>query len=175
MGFDEFIDLQGFRGMATSGPYIGDTAVAVKVDEILEENRARANSAPLFIFVITMENHGPLHLEHVRAGEIEQLYAVAPPEGCDDLTIYLRHLVNAARMSGMIRESLEKSEREGWLCFFGDHLPIMARVYQTLGYPDGDSDYLLWSNRGGKVTAQALDMKVEDLAELIFKHAGLAE
>jgi hypothetical protein len=175
IGFDEFVDIRGFQGTTHTGPYVGDVAVAGKIDEIMEENRRSANSAPVFIFVITMENHGPLHLETIRTGDVEQFHSTIPPPGCGDLTIYLRHLCNADRMAGMIRETLERSNRTGWFCFFGDHLPIMAKVYQTLGDPDGNSDYVLWSNRGGNDAAQHLDMKVEDLSGLILKRAGLLD
>jgi len=33
------------------------------------------------------------------------------------------------------------------LCFFGDHVPILPDVYQAVGEPAGDTDYLIWSNR----------------------------
>jgi phosphoglycerol transferase MdoB-like AlkP superfamily enzyme len=151
---------------------VGDVAVAGKIDEIMEEHRRRPGSTPLFIFVITMENHGPLHLEKVRAGDVEQLYTTHPPAGCEDLTVYLRHLCNADRMIGLIREGLERTQRAAWLCFFGDHLPIMAKVYQELGHPVPDSEYVLWSNCGDGSVQQA-DMRVEDLAGLILQQAGL--
>ena len=175
MGFDEFIDLRGFSGIVPSGPYIGDVALADKVRELLEEQPQRADRRPLFLFVITMENHGPLHLETIQAGEVELLHTAPPAAGCQDLTIYLRHLANADRMLGLIRATLEQSKRASWLCFFGDHLPIMPQVYDTLGEPEGDSDYLLWSNRDGNgLTAEAGEMLVEELAGLLIQQASLS-
>lgn len=173
IGFDEFVDIDGFQGTVHTGPYVSDVAVAAKIDEIMEENRRRTDRPPLFIFVITMENHGPLHLETISAGDVAAFHAATPPPGCEDLTVYLRHLSNADRMVKMIHDTLEQSDREGWLCFFGDHLPIMAKVYQRLGDPDGDSEYVLWGNRGGSGLAQQTDMRVEDLAGQLLKHAGV--
>ena len=71
LGFDEFIDIHSFDGVAKTGPYIGDIALAEKVCAVLRDS----SSQPIFIFVITMENHGPLHLEKVQDGDVEHLYS----------------------------------------------------------------------------------------------------
>ena len=176
MGFDEFIDISEFSPDDTTGPYVGDCAVADRVREVLDAKRSRRGDAPLFIFVITMENHGPLHLERCRAEEALRYFTQTPPSGCEDLTIYLRHLVNADRMIGMLRETLEHSEREGLICVYGDHLPIMPDVYKALGYPDGASDYVIWSNRkGGRQAMQRKDMDVWDLAGELVRQAGMGK
>ncbi len=176
LGFDEFMDIREFSDGDRSGPYTGDCAVARKVHERLNARRQRKGDGPLFIFVITMENHGPLHLERVAAGEVEHYYHQTPPAGCDDLTIYLRHLANADRMLGMLRDTLKDSKREGLLCFFGDHPPIMADVYRALGEPDGSCDYLIWSNRGGTEAAGAeTDLDVWNLGEVLLRQAGLVK
>ncbi|HNI52051.1 MAG TPA: LTA synthase family protein, partial [Accumulibacter sp.] len=60
LGFGEFLDLRTFDQAERDGPYVSDAALAEQVAAIL-----RQASGPLFIFVITMENHGPLHLERV--------------------------------------------------------------------------------------------------------------
>lgn len=73
LGFDEFIDIQEFSGAERFGPYVSDAAVTSKVRQVLAEA-----DQPLFIFVITMENHGPLHLESPAPGDAAALY-VTPP------------------------------------------------------------------------------------------------
>jgi hypothetical protein len=173
IGFDEFIDIATFQTSERSGPYVGDCAVAARVHEILKAQGNSSDRRPLFIFVITMENHGPLHLEKISAAEATHLYSTPPPQGCDELSIYLRHLRNADRMAGMLRRALESSERTGILCFFGDHLPIMEKVYGLLGTPDGDSEYLLWSNRGSNRPPRQSDLDVWDLAGILVTEAGL--
>src|SRR4029077_13691122 len=64
LGFDEFIDIGHFAGAQRDGPFVSDLAVAEKVAAILEASPGK----PVFLFVITMENHGPLHLESVLPG-----------------------------------------------------------------------------------------------------------
>jgi len=142
LGFDEFVDIRSFGDAMRSGPYIGDAAVADRVAAILQEA-----TSPVFIFAITMENHGPLHLERVVPADIDELYSMPPPDGCDDLTIYLRHLRNADRMIAKLRHALEQSRRPAGLCWYGDHVPIMPAVYERFGKPNGEVEYVYWSNR----------------------------
>lgn len=80
-------------------------------------------------FVISMENQGPMHLEKVQDDDMKRLYSDPPPADCEDLTIYLRHLSNADRMARMLRDRLDAVPGSGWLCWYGDHVPIMPKVY----------------------------------------------
>lgn len=169
LGFDEFIDIRGFAAAARSGPYIGDLAVAEKVCSLLRP----AGGQPLFVFVITMENHGPLHLEKVLPGEPEQFYIQPPPPGCDDLTVYLRHLCNADRMAGMLRAELENLPGNGSLCWFGDHVPIMPEVYRRIGLPGQNTDYFFWQKGRHPGQGDVRDLAVENLGWLLLQEMGL--
>jgi hypothetical protein len=162
LGFDQFLDLAAFPGAQRVGPYIGDAAVGAKILELLA-----AADAPTFIYAITMENHGPLHLERVAAGDVERLYRRPPPDGCDDLTVYLRHLGNADRMLGALTEGLRAAHPAALLCWFGDHVPSMPGVYAATGFDDGRSDYFVWcaNRRGGT----ALDTTAERLGGLVLE------
>lgn len=176
LGFDEFVDIHSFAGAARSGPYIGDLALAEKVCELLHN----AAGQPLFVFVISMENHGPLQLEKVLPGDVERLYALPPPDGCDELTVYLRHLGNADRMAGTLRAALEALPGPGGLCWFGDHVPIMPGVYRALGAPGGQTDYFIWRKGGQRGCAgqqtrgTRRDLRVENLGHLFLHEMGLS-
>ena len=170
LGFDEFIDIESFGDIDKTGPYVGDIALAEKVCAVLRNNSAR----PIFVFVITMENHGPLHLEKVQEGDRVHLYIQPPPAGCDDLTIYLRHLAHADRMVGMLHGCLQDLHHPGWLCWFGDHVPIMAEVYKAMAEPDGKTDYLIRGPGDLSGEGARLDIRVEDLALLLLAKMGLA-
>lgn len=167
LGFDAFLDLRDFADAARFGPYVADTAVAERVEALLGQA-----TGPLFVFVITMENHGPLHLERVARGDVERLYAEPPPPGCEDLTIYLRHLVNADRMLARLRQALERCDRHAGLCWFGDHVPIMPAVYATLGTPAGVVEYVSWHNRMPP-SPGAADLAASDLALHWLRGLGL--
>jgi len=165
VGFDEFIDIEKFDIADKAGPYIGDVAVAEKIAALVE-----SGEQPLFIFAITMENHGPLHWEKLTPDERKQHFGEAPPAGCDDLAVYLRHLANADKMAGMLRDHLAASPSPAWLCFYGDHVPIMADVYAQLGEPDGTTDYVIWSNRQDAEKSQTRDLGVAELAGTLLEH-----
>lgn len=168
LGFSEFLDIAAFTDAPHDGPYIADAAVTAKILELL--HRA---SRPTFIFAITMENHGPLHLERVTAADRGRLFTQPPPQDFDDLSVYLRHLENADHMIGQLSDALAEDHHNGLLCFFGDHVPSMPRVYDATGFTDGRSDYFVWSP--SKSSGTELDISVEALGDLLLKGTGLNE
>lgn len=172
LGFDEFIDIQGFAEQDKEGQYISDSAVTQKLVDLLTSRVDTNDALPLFIFVITMENHGPLHLEKAEQSDVERYYHHPPVPGCEDLTVYLRHLKNADVMIKTLKTCLQQnseSGRAGLLCWFGDHVPIMTQVYQQLGEPDGSTDYLIWQSGGiqqEKTSHQ--NLAVHELTQLVL-------
>lgn len=162
-GFDEFIDIRAFDGAERNGAYVSDAALTNKVLEVL-----KAHEGPTFIFVITMENHGPLHLEKVAESDIAALYNQPPPAGCEDLTVYLRHLRNADQMLWRLCEGLAEGSsaggRPGSLCWYGDHVPIMPEVYKQLGYPEQASSYLIWDSRESYKARKVKSLAAHELA-----------
>jgi hypothetical protein len=161
LGFERFIDDSSFRGAKKCGAYISDEAVTDKLLVELPDNRT-----PSFFFVITMENHGPLHLESIKPEEVDGFYHGAPPISCEELAIYLRHLQNADRQLGRLLEHLSARTRPTVLCFYGEHLPSMPRVYDELGLPDGRTDYFLTVTNEGH--PHRADLRIEQLAGLIL-------
>lgn len=167
LGFEDFLDICAFDGAQRFGPYVSDCAVAHKIEDLLAKT-----TKPLFVFVITMENHGPLHLERIAPSDVTAIYSAPPPDGCEDLTIYLRHLRNADRMIAQIREALNQSNRPASLCWFGDHVPIMPAVYEALGAPNGDVEYLFWS-KINTIPSRREDLAANQLSISWLREAGL--
>ena len=159
MGFDEFVDIRSFDRQQTFGPYISDEAVTKKILHML----ANKQDKPLFIFVITMENHGPLHLEKTTSSDIKNLYRGQPPQASSDLTVYLRHLKNADKMFGDLRDVLVQSEDETVLCVYGDHIPSMPEIYQAVSYEDEQTEYFIWNNRKLQKSGVVEGLSVEQL------------
>lgn len=164
LGFDAFLDMHDFPGATFAGPYISDDSVADKIIDLLAVER----NQPLFIHAITMENHGPLHWEHVGDSDRQAVLQEALPPGCDDLVAYARHLANADRMFGRLADALSRSERPSGMCIFGDHVPIMSTVYAALGEPDGTTDYVLWS-AGEEGASVSCDIGVDCLATMFLR------
>lgn len=143
LGFDELVDINQFAGAARDGPYISDQAVADWIIKKLDGG----GDAPQFVFAITMENHGPFHLETATRNEAKSLYSLPGEQVIDDLTIYLRHLANSDKMLGRIQEYLASRDRKAVLCFYGDHVPALTPVYDALKTNPQQSDYLIWANQ----------------------------
>lgn len=170
LGFDEFIDVRAFEPSQKAGPFIGDCAVAEKIRVLLQDPMRKQ---PLFVHAITMENHGPLHLESVTDAELPGWFDRPLQAGMKDLAPYLRHIGNADRMLGMLRDTLQGLPGEALLCFFGDHVPILPEVYQAIGAPAGDTDYLIWSNRR-QPGSRATPIRVEALSSAVLAEAFAA-
>lgn len=151
LGFDEFVDLAAFRDAPLDGPYVADAAVASKVSETLSRLEQ-----PAFVFAITMENHGPQHLE-------------AGPGG-DALAVYLRHLRNSDAMIGELARTLRSRGRDHVLCIFGDHVPSLPEVYAATGFIDPRTEYLIWRTGGGEAIRR--DLCVEQLSPALLRVAG---
>jgi hypothetical protein len=168
LGFDDFIDVRSFSDSDRVGPYVGDAAVAAAIMRLAGES-----DRPIFVFAITMENHGPLHLESVGPDEAANyMIDVAPSSSLHDLTAYLRHLKNADRMLGTLKNWMDSRSRPVHLCWYGDHVPILSKAYEATAPPGGDTDYLLWSNRQNGEGYHG-DVGIEALGPLLLHAAGL--
>lgn len=168
LGFDDFLDIRAFADEDRCGQYIGDLAVANKVGNLL----ADGDNRPLFVFVITMENHGPLDLDPLDPAPAEAWFRPGeplPPSDCRELLCYLAHLRNADRMSRRLRQALHDAPREGLLCWYGDHVPIMPRAYRRFGLPDGRTHYALWSTRQRIAEGEHAPLSVDQLGQRLWQ------
>jgi phosphoglycerol transferase MdoB-like AlkP superfamily enzyme len=144
LGFDQFVDISEFEAVTEQRKgdchFVGDEVVADKVLELLGQE----SEQPTFVFVITMENHGPLHLESLPDQDKQEWLTEPLPEGCEDLGVYLRHIGHADQMIKKLTEGLTSTGRPATLAWYGDHVPIMEKVYQQLATPSGYTDYFIW-------------------------------
>lgn len=164
MGFNKFLDIEHFAGALRAGPYISDAAI---VDAIIDQLDVRTDR-PRFLFVMTMENHGPLHLETVEPGEAAQYHGLGEDPAWRDLTAYLRHVSNADAMIGRLLEYLRARHRDTVLCFYGDHVPALSHIYERLGEAPSLSDYFIWRNFGDR-SATRQDLPVEQLGTALIR------
>ena len=156
-GFDQFIDIRNFVGAQRFGPYVADFEVGQSIMSELKQAQR-----PVFVFAITMENHGPLHLEQVSREEEQRIYHSPPSSDLKELTVYLRHLRNADQMLAGLQEYLQSISTPASLCWFGDHVPIMPKVYAQAQGDIGATNYVLWNN-------DSLGKRVDFFEELSVK------
>lgn len=135
LGFEEFAGSEQFTEAERVGWYTSDDAL---VDRVLE--RLEAAQSPLFLFAISMENHGPY--DDYPNADRARLAAQSVPTGLGDpaarrLRGYLYHLENADRALGRLADALRQRPRRTLLLFYGDHLPSLPMTYAQHGFDDG--------------------------------------
>jgi phosphoglycerol transferase MdoB-like AlkP superfamily enzyme len=162
MHFDRFLDIEQFGNARRVGPYVGDLAVADELIALLQAS----DDKPVFAFAITMENHGPLHLESVSQGEAASRHTLGDDTRWHDLTAYLRHVENADAMIDKLTGYLRERSRPTVLCFYGDHVPAMSSVFNALETEPTHSDYFIWRNFGSDMGMRR-DVGVETLGSTI--------
>ena len=177
LGFETFIDISAFDSQDKHGQYIGDQAVARKVGRLLEDDDNR----PLFVFVITMENHGPLHLEAPEQAWLASTLPTAPwplPNHLRDLAVYLHHLGESDKMLGSVKAALNSAIRPGLLGWYGDHVPILPTAYRHYSPPASSTPYMIWSTEIERDThdhpsyeQESYTLEANELGVYLFKQA----
>jgi hypothetical protein len=159
-------------GRRRSGPYISDLASPRSVCSLLGE---AARAAAVRLSSSPWRTTGPCIWKRFAPDDAERFYSTPPPAGCDDLTVYLRHLVNADRMAGRLRAALEALPGAGTLCWFGDHVPIMPEVYRRLGRARRADRLLhLAKGRGGRCGRSSRSRGSNELGSLLLQEMGLS-
>jgi Sulfatase len=150
LGFETFLGIESLGG-SRRPPYYSDPELAEHVLRVLQSEGPR-----VFIFAITMGNHGPWH----GAGspvdpELQRNFdATSLPQG-DELMRYLDGLRRSDEMLQILLSGLQR-HREGVLAFYGDHLPSLPRAFQHFGFDEWGSDYVVW--HGSASSPRQLDL-----------------
>lgn len=114
LGFREFVGIEGFADLPLNGRYISDEALLKKAGNWLIEQKENT-----FLFVITMEAHGPWDKNRFVAADRmheEERYGF--------------HLSSIDRGLANVLELVEKGKLTGVVGFYGDHLPGLKRLTQ---------------------------------------------
>lgn len=141
LGFETFLGRDALGGSKVP-PYCSDPDLAQQVLRVLDAEGPRT-----FIFVITMDNHGPWH----DSGPLDpHMAAVLHPEDLpqrDQLLRYLDGVRRSDRMLQILAGGLEERGGAGTLAFYGDHLPSFPQAFQYFGFDEPHSDYVIWPGR----------------------------
>lgn len=159
LGFDRFIGIEGFADAARSGPYVSDIAVAERIAALIAEHGPK-----VFIFAITMENHGPWDSDH---DTLDPVPLPAEWGALPDATAmgrYLRHLQSTDAMIPIVRRAIGA---RGWLTFYGDHQPSLAGLFRAAETPDRRTDYAIWTAAGGAGVTR--DLAAEQIAATLVE------
>lgn len=178
MGIQRFLTEKAFRGQGVrDGVWYSDASMT---DLVLQE--LEAADAPLFVAAISIENHGPYESEapvrDAAAKEAVPVPDVLPARAAGSLRNYLYHLGNADRELERLLRRMEQRGRPFVVVFFGDHLPALPEVYNTLQFADGgqaEEQMVPWLVVGdGGRRAGARPLHSWELAAEALEVAGLA-
>jgi hypothetical protein len=180
MGFDRFQDIDHFDTGDIHGFYVGDDALLRHVASEL----AQPHERPLFLFAISMENHGPWHarpgIDPDALARIEVPYTLSP-DAAVQMRHYLYHLHRADRMFAELMALADARERHTIVLFYGDHLPGLDSAFGQLGFLDGKPaweqpvPFALFDNRRDGAGAAGGTLRSYHLASMVLDAAGMRE
>ena len=159
LGFETFWGEEAFEDAERDGRYIADAEVARMTDRLLQEGDG------LFLFAITVANHGPWGPSAAPAW----IPADAQARRCPQAAGWIEGLQRSDAMLGDIAAALDRRGDGGLLAFFGDHPPCLPALFDAAGFEERTTDYLLW--RSGEGQAPRRDCTAAELSRTILSAA----
>ncbi len=133
MGFDTFVSEEGFARTDIVGEYVGEQAT---LDKALALYREAAADGPVFVHVVTMQNHGPnLPGKYPAARTVRAETPEADAAHNASLSSIATGLRDIDAAIGAFCDALRGQERDAVVLFFGDH---QASVNGSGGYGGHD-------------------------------------
>ena len=173
LGFDDFLSIDDFEGADMIRELVSDQACYERILHLLNE---KGDEERLFIFNVTMQNHGGY-----RNREMAHSLRLAPEINDPELEQYLNLVAESDRALQNLIAGLAAFEEPTVLLVFGDHQPNL----DLLSYPLLEQStqaltrlaqyvtpYLIWANYPLQ-PSQAGDISVNYLAPLLLQTAGL--
>lgn len=126
IGFEEFMDIDGFDDPLYKGPFVSDEQVTRTLIEQIERTEE-----PLFAYAITMQNHTSYNSNKYPEFTVE---TKTPPEVDPVFNLLLRSftqgIADADAAFKALTDHFEASEEPTLIVFFGDHLPALGHDYK---------------------------------------------
>ena len=183
MGFEEFVDVYKFQteyGYVRA--YISDEC---NFNEIIWQFEHKRENTPLFLFDVTIQNHGrfggidsPVTVEKVGNQSADTV------DGIDQVTGYL-NLINITDNSfAALIEYFKKVEEPVIICMFGDHQPALDDSFYEAIFADRELSaqeqeklkyivpYVIWTNYDAKLPEYG-DMSANYLGVSLLECAGV--
>ena len=149
-GFDEFLDIADFKDLPINGRYISDEALLTKAAEYLKNTQT-----PTFLFVITMEAHGPWD-----AGKFPE------SEPLSENQRYEKHLISLDRGLASLSRSIQNQDLNAELFLYGDHQPGLKSLREKR--QPGSTSQTLWLALGQRFHPKRLDIEPQQLPNIIL-------
>jgi phosphoglycerol transferase MdoB-like AlkP superfamily enzyme len=125
LGFESFKSSEHFQNPEVKGYFISDAEVS---RNIIQEVDNTAN--PMFIYTVTMQNHGPYDDPRYGKNAYEAQGSLTP-QAKTILETYTQGAHDADQSLQMLIDHYEKSSEPTMIVFYGDHLPMLGLDYQV--------------------------------------------
>jgi phosphoglycerol transferase MdoB-like AlkP superfamily enzyme len=119
LGFDEFLSMEDFDNPEYIRSYISDRE---SYQKIIEQYETKGAKQPLFIFNVTMQNHGGYSDANVF--EEKDTVRLTNVEGYKQVEQYLSLLRESDKAFQMLVDYFSHQEEDTVLLLFGDHQPV---------------------------------------------------
>lgn len=180
-GFDRTLYREDFSSLSTLRGYASDRWDYATLIDLYEEEREKAGDGNVFLFNITMQNHGGYTTEGFR-NEVQ----VSGFEGqFPRAEQYLSLIKITDEDTGALIDYFSEQEEPVLLLIFGDHQPVLESEFYDELYGHDSSElslaefqreyitpFYLWANYDMD-TYDAGYMSINYLAELLLDTAGL--
>ncbi|QJC52374.1 sulfatase-like hydrolase/transferase [Paenibacillus albicereus] len=134
LGFERFIGQDDMKNREWLGSrsYLSDMAAMKEAVQELEQAEGR----PLFLHLVTMQNHYPYTNKAIHGGNTIEAKGVDPALQ-DQLETYVEGIKHTDGALRYLNESIQKLERPTLVVLWGDHLPgLPAKIYEDAGWTD---------------------------------------
>ena len=124
MGFDDMLFLQDFPQEKLLREYVSDQEM---YEEIIHQYESHTDNTPLFIFGVTMQNHGGYEYEgenYTKTVELQNMSQEYPKA-----EQYLSLLKESDAALEYLIQYFQNVEKDVVIAFFGDHLPAVEEEF----------------------------------------------
>lgn len=178
IGFDTSYFVKDFVGRSYIRNYVSDASA---YDKIIETYENKEDGTPLFVFEVTMQNHGGYTDEH------ENFAPDIHVQEKDDIVLarYLSLIKESDKQLEHLISYFSEQEEDTVIVFFGDHQPsdyVANKVYSVSGktsISEADAQnryivpYVIWANYDIREGVKE-DTDISYLAAKVLKEAGLS-
>lgn len=188
LGFDTFIDINAYSNCVSVGDFPrGMMPDKENYEELIRvyENEKTKSDEPLFLFNVTIQNHGG-YGGHVPYEGIDTLSIEGEPvEKPETIDNYLNLVRSTDSALEMLVDYFKTVDRPVILCMFGDHGPILddsiyIQLFEQRGLTEEEikklqyqSVYLMWSNYGADIRDYG-DMSINYMGAALLDASGVA-
>ncbi|WP_438445335.1 LTA synthase family protein [Gorillibacterium sp. sgz5001074] len=163
MGFDSFKSKSQFQDPEVRGAFISDAEVSRSILQT-----ARDTEEPLFLYAVTMQNHGPYDDNRYGPPTI-QVQGDMTDSAREALATYAEGIRDADRSLELLMEGFEELDEPTVVVFYGDHLPMLGYDYDTYVQTG-----FLSSPNSGNWTSEEL-RKIRSVPFAVWSNIGLPQ